>query len=49
MLTDDEKREIAEEFPRYPNKRAVCIDAMSIVQRHRGWVSDERSFSAVDV
>jgi NADH-quinone oxidoreductase subunit E len=25
----------------YPNKQAVCIDAMLIVQRRRGWVSDE--------
>ena len=28
-------------MPHYPNKEAVCIDAMKIVQRHRGWVSDE--------
>ena len=26
---------------RYPTKEAVYIDAMKIVQRHRGWVSDE--------
>jgi NADH-quinone oxidoreductase subunit E len=25
----------------YPDKKSVCIDAMKIVQRHRGWVSDE--------
>jgi len=41
MLTTEERREIEAEFPRYPNKRAVCIDAMRIVQRHRGWISDE--------
>ncbi len=41
MLTDEEKAEIQEEIPRYENKPAVCIDAMKIVQRHRGWVSDE--------
>lgn len=41
MLTDDEKHEIAEEFPNYANKRSVSIDALKIVQRHRGWVSDE--------
>jgi NADH-quinone oxidoreductase subunit E len=41
MLTEEEQREIEAEFPRYPNKRAVCIDALRIVQRHRGWVSDE--------
>ncbi len=41
MLTQEEKQEIEAELPRYPNKKAVCIDAMKIVQRHRGWVSDE--------
>ncbi len=41
MLTDDERREIEAEFPRYPDRQSVCIDAMQIVQKHRGWVSDE--------
>ena len=41
MLTDDERREIEAEMTRYPTRRAVCVDAMKIVQRHRGWVSDE--------
>ena len=41
MLTVEEEKEINEEMGRYPNKQAVCIDAMLIVQRHRGWVSDE--------
>ena len=41
MLTDEERREIEAEFPNYGTKQAVCIDAMKIVQRHRGWVSDE--------
>ena len=41
MLSPEERREIEAEIPRYPNKQAVCIDAMKIVQRHRGWVSDE--------
>ena len=40
-LSAEERREIEAEFPRYPTKRAVCIDAMKIVQRHRGWISDE--------
>jgi NADH-quinone oxidoreductase subunit E len=25
----------------YPVKRAACIDALKIIQEHRGWVSDE--------
>jgi len=41
VLTIEERHEIEAELPRYPNKKAVCIDAMKIVQRHRGWVSDE--------
>ena len=41
MLTDDERREIEAEMTRYPTRQAVCVDAMKIVQRHRGWVSDE--------
>ncbi len=41
MLTEEERREIEEELPRYATRRAVCIDAMRIVQRHRGWLSDE--------
>lgn len=41
MLTAEERKEIDEELHHYPNNQAVCIDAMLIVQRHRGWVSDE--------
>ncbi len=41
MLSDEERREIEAEFPHYPNKQALCIDAMRIVQKHRGWVSDD--------
>lgn len=41
MLTAEEEKEITDELAHYPNKQAVCIDAMLIVQRHRGWVSDE--------
>jgi NADH-quinone oxidoreductase subunit E len=41
MLSPEERQEIEAELPRYPQTQAVCIDAMKIVQRHRGWVSDE--------
>jgi NADH-quinone oxidoreductase subunit E len=41
MLTRDEINEIDAEARRYPKREAVCIDALKIVQRHRGWVSDE--------
>ena len=41
MLTAEEEKEIKEELANYPTEQAVCIDAMMVVQRHRGWVSDE--------
>src|SRR5262249_1198891 len=41
MLTPEERAEIEAEFPRYPTRQAVCIEAMRIVQRRRGWVSDD--------
>jgi NADH-quinone oxidoreductase subunit E len=41
MLTDEERKEIREEIKLYPYVEAVCIDALKIVQDHRGWISDE--------
>ncbi len=41
MLSPEERREIEAELPRYPFKEVVCIDALKIVQRHRGWISDD--------
>jgi NADH-quinone oxidoreductase subunit E len=49
MLTPDERREIEEELARYPTRQAVSIDAMKIVQRHRGWVSDESLADIADL
>jgi NADH-quinone oxidoreductase subunit E len=49
VLSAEERQEIEFELARYPTKRAVCIDALKIVQRHRGWISDEslRDIAAV--
>jgi len=41
MLTTEEIDEIETEAAHYPKREAVCIDALRIVQRNRGWVSDE--------
>jgi NADH-quinone oxidoreductase subunit E len=41
MLTVEERREIEEKLTQYPTRQAISIDAMLIVQRHHGWVSDE--------
>jgi len=41
MLTSEEIHEIESEAAHYPKREAVSIDALKIVQKHRGWVSDE--------
>ncbi len=41
MLSDEEKQEIEAEFSLYTEKEAASIDALKVIQRHRGWVSDE--------
>jgi NADH-quinone oxidoreductase subunit E len=41
MLTQEEKREIEAEINEYEQKHAACIGAMKVIQRHRGWVSDD--------
>ncbi len=41
MLTIDEQQEIEAQYPRYPTKQGACIEALKIVQRRCGWVSDE--------
>lgn len=39
MLTEPEREEIEAEFAQYADKRAACIEALKVVQRHHGWVS----------
>jgi NADH-quinone oxidoreductase subunit E len=41
MLTESERNEIEAGLLMYPDRRAGCIDALRIVQKHRGWISDE--------
>ncbi|HOO16406.1 MAG: NADH-quinone oxidoreductase subunit NuoE [Phycisphaerae bacterium] len=41
MLSDIEKREIEQELAHNHQKRGAAPEALKIVQRHRGWVSDE--------
>ena len=41
VLSDPEVREIEAECAHLPDRKSAAIDAMMIVQRHRGWVSDE--------
>ena len=49
MLSPEEREQIELELTRYPTKRAVCIDALKIVQRHRGWISDEGLRDIADI
>ena len=41
MLTEPEQQAIAAELRHYPQPRAAVAEALKIVQRQRGWVSDE--------
>ena len=41
MLTQEEIKAIDYERSHYPDKQAVSIEALKIVQRGRGWISDE--------
>ena len=41
MLSAEEIQKIEKEFAKVPYKKAVAIEALKIVQHHRGWISDE--------
>ncbi len=40
-LSPQETHEIDHELTLYPDRRAVGLEALKIVQKHQGWVSDE--------
>ena len=40
-LSEAEIAEIEHEMTLYPDKQAVGLEALKIVQKHQGWVSDE--------
>jgi len=41
VLSAAEREEIEQVLKHYPVRDSVAIDALKIVQRHRGWISDE--------
>ncbi len=41
MLSEKEIKEIEEHLAHYPRKQAAVIEALKVVQFHRGYVSDE--------
>ncbi len=40
MLTEKEQQNINEELKLFPAKRYAVIEAISVVQKERGWISD---------
>lgn len=40
-LSDAERTEIEAEVAHLPDRESAAIDALMIVQKHRGWISDE--------
>ena len=48
MLSAPEITEIDEEISHAPYRSAVAIDALKIVQKHHGWVSDDSLQSLAD-
>ena len=49
MLTPEEIQEIQHEISLVPVKKAACIEALKVVQQHRGWVSDESMKAVADL
>lgn len=40
MLSPQEIADIEQEAAHYPDRRALGVEALKVVQRHRGWISD---------
>jgi NADH-quinone oxidoreductase subunit E len=49
MLSEQEKKEIEAVADHYPLKQAAGIDALKIVQKRRGWISDDVLSQVADV
>ncbi|NVK43648.1 MAG: NADH-quinone oxidoreductase subunit NuoE [Oceanospirillaceae bacterium] len=47
-LSDEERAEIEREAECYPRREGLCIEALRIVQQHRGWVSDDSVAAIAD-
>ncbi|GAB3200172.1 NADH-quinone oxidoreductase subunit E [Pontibacter aydingkolensis] len=48
-LTAEEIEKIEHEISLVPVKKAACIEALKVVQQHRGWVSDESIKAVADL
>lgn len=49
MLTAEEEKEIRDIASHYELKQAASVDALKVIQRHRGWVPDEALGAAADL
>jgi NADH-quinone oxidoreductase subunit E len=49
MLSDQERTEIEHELSQYESKRAAGIDALLILQKHRGWISNQSLSELADL
>ncbi|HXG27438.1 MAG TPA: NADH-quinone oxidoreductase subunit NuoE [Nevskiales bacterium] len=49
MLTEQEKDQIRHEMAHYEDPRAASIEALKIVQKRHGWVSDEQLKAAAEL
>ena len=49
MLSDAERREIKAEVAHYEHTQAACVEALKIVQRRRGWGSDEQFLDVAEL
>ncbi|MCP8686195.1 NADH-quinone oxidoreductase subunit NuoE [Marinobacterium sedimentorum] len=47
-LSQAERESIEQEAQAYPQRDALCIEALRIVQQHRGWVSDDSVAAIAD-
>jgi NADH-quinone oxidoreductase subunit E len=40
MLSEEERRDCEKELAHHPRRQSVCVEALKVLQKHRGWVSD---------
>ena len=49
MLSEEETAEIETEVAHLPDRESAAIDALLIVQKYRGWVSDESLYAIANL
>ncbi len=49
MLTEDDRREIEAAATRFPVRRAAASEALQVIQKNHGWVSDEDLRAAAEL